>query len=58
MPESTGVILENRGHFWRHGEKTPRGRFWWLHLHHQTEAKASLGVFSTMPRNGGDNFPG
>lgn len=27
MPESTEVILENRGHFWWHGEKTPRGRF-------------------------------
>lgn len=27
MPESTQVILEGRGHFWWHGEKTPRGRF-------------------------------
>jgi hypothetical protein len=27
MPELTDLILEKRGHFWWHGEKTPRGRF-------------------------------
>jgi hypothetical protein len=27
MPELTEPILEKRGHFWWHGEKTPRGRF-------------------------------
>jgi hypothetical protein len=27
MPESTELILEKRGYFWWHGEKTPKGRF-------------------------------
>src|SRR5271155_5262809 len=27
MPESTELIMEKRGYFWWHGEKTPRGRF-------------------------------
>src|ERR1700744_1467751 len=27
MANSTEPILEKRGHFWWHGEKTPRGRF-------------------------------
>ena len=27
MAELTELILEKRGYFWWHGEKTPRGRF-------------------------------